>query len=92
MSIPENKSYLSAGLGALSPWGGSRSTTPKSQSRSETGRAVGSDGNALARQQGGDHTVSHLHGISAKRYPKDYPPLNARWFYAADVSVANEHI
>ncbi|KAI9787574.1 MAG: hypothetical protein M1839_000105 [Geoglossum umbratile] len=82
MATPEKKSYLLPTF--ASPWQSapnSRSSTPKpSQPSSET---VGTG--QLGMQQGGDHTISHRHWLSLKKYPPDCPPLNARWFYAVDV-------
>ncbi|KZF20128.1 DDHD-domain-containing protein [Xylona heveae TC161] len=78
MSTPENKSYLAAGLNAISPWG-SRSTTPKSTP------APGPKEPVLGQQQGGDHVVSHSHRLSLRKYPKDCPRLDVRWYYAVDV-------
>ncbi|KAI9683672.1 MAG: hypothetical protein M1829_004977 [Trizodia sp. TS-e1964] len=77
-------SYLPVGLSGLSPWG-SRSTTPK-PNQSEDDKGAISDGAKPSQQQGGDHVVSRRHRLSLKKYPLDCPPLNARWFYAADVS------
>ena len=76
------KSYLSAAVESISPWGGSRSSTPKPP-------ATAAEGSGLKNQQGGDHTTqSWKHGLSSKRYPPDCPPLTARWFYAVDVEFA----
>ncbi len=69
-------------LGSISPWGPSRSTTPKIGTTSDVAEKS-PDG--LGRQQGGDHTVSHRHQLSRRLYPRDCPKLNVRWFYAVDV-------
>ncbi|KAH0538471.1 hypothetical protein FGG08_004920 [Glutinoglossum americanum] len=82
MAVPEKKSYLLPGL--PSPWQSgpnSRSSTPRP---SQSGNEAAADGQ-LGMQQGGDHTVSHRHWLSLKKYPPDCPSLNARWFYAIDV-------
>ncbi|CAL3971357.1 hypothetical protein PZA11_007864 [Diplocarpon coronariae] len=85
-STPENKSekpersYLSTAVDSISPWGGSRSSTPKPASTTVPG-----EGSGLGHQRGGDHTTQNWHGFSSKRYPADCPPLNARWFHAVDV-------
>ncbi|KAI9836855.1 MAG: hypothetical protein M1819_001020 [Sarea resinae] len=79
MANPESKSYLSAGINAISPWG-SRSATPKPGLT----HGLGGEG-GLGKQQGGDHTISHSHRLSSKRYPRDCPPLTVKWFYAVDV-------
>ncbi|KAF4636995.1 hypothetical protein G7Y89_g1091 [Cudoniella acicularis] len=83
------KSYLTAAVESISPWGGSRSSTPK-PSPSPTvdpGKASG-----LKNQHGGDHTTQHWYGLSLKDYPGDCPPLNARWFNAVDVPKRKPHL
>ena len=80
-STPQNKSeksYLSAAVESISPWSTPRTATPTLKD------ASGSEGSGLKNQKGGDHS-SHRYGVPAKSYPKDCPPLNARWFYAVDV-------
>ena len=83
MSTPENKSYLAAGISALSPWG-SRATTP---------RQLGFEGDelppeaSLGSQRGGDHTINRTHRQSSRNYPRDCPPLAVQWFHAVDVST-----
>ncbi|KAI9762559.1 MAG: hypothetical protein M4579_000362 [Chaenotheca gracillima] len=79
MSSPENRSFLVPGLGGLSPWG-SRSSTPK-----PTSSASNPGDSSLGNQRGGDHSVSHRHKLSLKKYPPDCPSLNVKWFYAVDV-------
>lgn len=74
-SKPE-KSYLAAAAESISPWGPTRSSTPKPPTDNL---------DPSAQQQGGDHSVNHRYGLSARRYPKDCPPLKTRWFYAVDV-------
>jgi hypothetical protein len=77
------KSYLTVAVESISPWSGSRSSTPKPPSTAAPREASG-----LRNQQGGDHTTqSWKYGLSSKRYPPDCPPLNARWFYAVDVEL-----
>jgi hypothetical protein len=76
----QEKSYLSVTVESLTPWGISRSSTPKPASISAPG-----EGSGLKNQHGGDHSTHHWHGLSLKRYPSDCPMLNARWFYAVDV-------
>lgn len=60
------KSYLSAAVDSMSPWGGSRSSTPKPASITGSGEASG-----LKNQHGGDATTQHWHGIRSKDYPVD---------------------
>jgi len=76
----QEKSYLSAAVESISPWGGSRSSTPK-----PTATTAAGEGSGLKNQHGGDHVTQSWHGLSLKRYPPDCPALNARWFYAVDV-------
>lgn len=83
MSTPENKSYLAAGISALSPWG-SRASTP---------RQLGFEGDelppeaSLGSQRGGDHTINRTHRQSLRNYPRDCPSLAVQWFHAIDVST-----
>ncbi|KAL4889126.1 DDHD domain-containing protein [Aspergillus ambiguus] len=62
----------------MSAWNASRSPTPK-----VTGEH-GQRQEVLQRSQGEDHTVTHRHRLSQRRYPRDCPPLKVRWFYAVD--------
>ncbi|KAL5364568.1 DDHD domain-containing protein [Aspergillus floccosus] len=62
----------------MSVWNITRSSTPKSTGDQSPPREV------LQRSQGEDHTVTHTHRLSLRRYPKDCPPLKVRWFYAVD--------
>jgi hypothetical protein len=69
-------------LDSFSPWGASRTSTPK------PGEKPASDGasqSGLSQQNGSDHRVSNRHRLSIRNYPDDCPPLNVRWFYAVDV-------
>jgi hypothetical protein len=85
-STPENKperaerSYLSAAVESITPWGSSRPSTPKPATTTVPG-----EGSGLKNQHGGYQSTHQWHGLSSKRYPSDCPPLNARWFYAVDV-------
>ncbi|KAK1141374.1 hypothetical protein N8T08_009165 [Aspergillus melleus] len=38
----------------------------------------------LQQSKGEDHTVTHTHRLSLRRYPRDCPALRVRWFYAVD--------
>ncbi|GAQ47239.1 DDHD domain protein [Aspergillus niger] len=62
-------------FGAFTPGKPPRSTTPQPDNGTK---------DLLQRSRGEDHTVSHRHGLSPRRYPKDCPPLKVRWFYAVD--------
>ncbi|PWY93366.1 DDHD-domain-containing protein [Aspergillus sclerotioniger CBS 115572] len=62
-------------FGAFSPWNTSRSTSPQPFNDTK---------DVLQRSRGEDHTVTHRHGLSLRRYPKDCPPLRVKWFYAVD--------
>ena len=66
-------------LGSISPWNTSRSTTPQPGSTDNKEKKDG-----LQRSQGIDHTVTHRHHLSLRRYPKDCPPRKTRCFYAVD--------
>ncbi|CAI7570858.1 unnamed protein product [Penicillium glandicola] len=74
MAGVEQKSFL----GTLTPWSTPRSTTPAPQPGDHRKSDV------LQRSQGEDHTVTHMHRLSMRRYPPDCPPLKVRWFYAVD--------
>lgn len=75
-------------LESISPWGPSRSTTPKPPNPlGEAERSV--DG--FGKQQGGDHAVRHRHQLSLRNYPRDCPALNVRWFYAVDVGHRHQY-
>ena len=68
----EQKSFL----GTLSPWSTPRSVTPQPSDPPKP--------DVLQRSQGEDHTVTHRHRLSMRRYPPDCPALKVRWFYAVD--------
>ncbi|KAM3081184.1 hypothetical protein ACMFMF_003100 [Clarireedia jacksonii] len=76
---PLEKSYLSAAVESISPWGGSRASTPKATTPTFPGEGSG------LKNHGGDHSTSHWPGWSAKNYPPDCPPLSTRWFHAVDI-------
>lgn len=88
-STPSNekpeKSYLTAAVGSLNPWGSSRTATPDPFT---SGNAK-DEGSGLKNQHGKDFRTPKRHGIGSRRYPPDCPPLNARWFYAVDVSSSS---
>jgi hypothetical protein len=66
------KSYLSAAVESISPWGGSRSSTPNPSSAGGPG-----EGSGLKNQHGGDATTQHWHGIRLKDYPVDCKPRHS---------------
>ncbi|OJJ50443.1 hypothetical protein ASPZODRAFT_126310 [Penicilliopsis zonata CBS 506.65] len=66
-------------LGAISPWSTPRSATPQPSTQDHLEYK-----GALQRSQGNDHTVTARNWVSLSQYPKDCPPLRARWFYAVD--------
>jgi hypothetical protein len=78
------KSYLTAAVESFNPWAASRSSTPDTASL-----AAKEEGSGLKNQHGKDHSTPRRHGLGSRRYPPDCPPLNARWFYAVDVSTNN---
>jgi hypothetical protein len=87
-STPENKSekaeksYLSAAVESITPWGSSRPSTVK-----HTSTALPGEGSGLKNQHGGYQSTHQWHGVNSTKYPSDCPPLNARWFYAVDVRL-----
>lgn len=60
------KSYLTSAVESISPWGGSRSSTPKPTQTINPGEASG-----LKNQHGGDHASQHWYGLSSRDYPTD---------------------
>jgi hypothetical protein len=73
-SDKSEKSYLSAAVGSISPWGGSRASIPKpaaSSSASASASVGGGGGSGLKNQHGADATTHHWHGIRLKDYPVD---------------------
>lgn len=84
---PLERSYLSAAVESISPWGGSRASTPKPTTPTFSG-----EGSGLKNQHGGDHSTNHWHGWSTKNYPQDCPPLNPRWYHAVDVGTHTQSI
>ena len=80
------KSYLSGAIESISPWGTSRSTTPKPPPTARAGPGEGS-GLKNVNQHGGYQNSHQLYGLSSRKYPNDCPPLVARWFYAVDVRI-----
>ena len=71
-------------LESFSPWGTSRSTTPKLVE----GKEQETDTGKLSNQKGADHAISRLHRPTLKDYPSDCPKGNIRWYYATDVRTA----
>ncbi|KAL9108558.1 MAG: hypothetical protein Q9227_006644 [Pyrenula ochraceoflavens] len=69
-------------LGSLSPWSGSRNSTPPPSASSE-----GHEKDEKLQNRGAlDHSVTFKSSIpSFSRYPRDCPPLKTRWYYAVDV-------
>ncbi|GAT30412.1 DDHD domain protein [Aspergillus luchuensis] len=74
-SLMSKDSQRGTFFGAFTPGKPPRSTTPQPDNGTK---------DLLQRSRGEDHTVSHRHGLSPRRYPKDCPPLKVRWFYAVD--------
>ncbi|KAI2715400.1 hypothetical protein CBS147332_5054 [Penicillium roqueforti] len=74
MAGAEQKSFL----GTLTPWSTPKSATSTPQLGDHQKKDV------LQRSQGEDHTVTHMHRLSMRRYPPDCPPSKVRWFYAVD--------
>jgi hypothetical protein len=76
MAEATNRSSLAT---ALFPW--SRTSTPPSSPLQKPKDKTP----ALRQSDGLDHTIS-LGPRNLPRYPKDCPPLRARWYYAVDVA------
>ncbi|RMZ92020.1 hypothetical protein DV736_g754, partial [Chaetothyriales sp. CBS 134916] len=68
-------------LGSISPWAKSSTTPPRSPQRDQS--ATSEDG--LKPTSGVDHMINARPSPSLRKYPKDCPPLKAKWFYAVDV-------
>lgn len=66
-------------LGSINPW--SRTNTPQPKSPRQ-----GPQEDALKPSSGLDHAISTRPVPSSRRYPRDCPPLKARWYYAVDVA------
>ncbi|KAJ9605289.1 hypothetical protein H2200_009946 [Cladophialophora chaetospira] len=76
MAEATNRSSLAS---TIFPW--SRSSTPPPKSPLQNPR----DKSPVLKQSDGlDHTIS-IGPRNLPRYPKDCPPLKARWYYAVDV-------
>lgn len=72
-------------LGAINPW--SRSTSPAPKSPRQAPQPTKEGGNASLKPTSGlDHSISARPVPSLRRYPKDCPALNSRWYYAVDVA------
>jgi len=81
------KSYLSAAVESIYPWGGSAAGTLRSSTPKPRDVSAG-EGSGLKNHhgKGADHSTSYFKGFSKRRYTSDCPELNVRWFYAVDVS------
>ncbi|KAK4991469.1 hypothetical protein LTR50_001861 [Elasticomyces elasticus] len=82
MAMPDNQSYLSAGMNILSPWGSRSPVMKPSQEQ------IDKKNPAEARtscQRGGDHKIGNRHRLSLRKYPRDCPALKVQWFHAIDV-------
>jgi hypothetical protein len=79
MSSPPNKQGYLSGISSYSPWS-SRSATPN-----PTAQEKRQGDPAFEPQRGGDHSISKRHRLSLRKYPRDCPPLNVKWFHAVDI-------
>ncbi|KPI45702.1 putative phospholipase, mitochondrial [Cyphellophora attinorum] len=69
-------------LGSLSPWSRSSTPTPKSPQVKSQPKPEG-----LRQAPGLDHAVNiYRPSPSLKKYPRDCPPIVAKWYYAVDVA------
>jgi hypothetical protein len=78
MAAAEKTSFL----GSLSPWALSRNSSPNPLARGASDSSIATASKDENKQV--DHSVSLRPSPSLRRYPKDCPPLNTRWFYATD--------
>ena len=67
-------------LGSISPW---RSSTPVPNSPRH---APKEDTSKPAPAPAADHSISLRPSPSLRSYPRDCPPLKAKWYYAVDVA------
>ena len=65
-------------LGSISPW---RATTPAPRSPRQPPKE-----DTLKPAPAMDHSISLRPSPSLRHYPRDCPPLKARWYYAVDVA------
>jgi hypothetical protein len=79
MAAAEKTSFL----GSLSPWSVSRNPSPNPLARGASDAPIETASKDENKQV--DHSISLRPSPSLRRYPKDCPPLNTRWFYATDV-------
>ncbi|ETN39544.1 uncharacterized protein HMPREF1541_05770 [Cyphellophora europaea CBS 101466] len=68
-------------LGSLSPWTRASTPPPKSPQVRPLNQPEG-----LRQSTGVDHAISIRPSPNLHRYPRDCPPLRARWYYAVDVA------
>ncbi|RMD39176.1 hypothetical protein DV735_g5953, partial [Chaetothyriales sp. CBS 134920] len=68
-------------LGSISPWAKPSTTPPKSAQHDPP--AASEDG--LKPTSGIDHIINARPSPSLRKYPRDCPPLKAKWFYAVDI-------
>ena len=79
MAAAEKTSFLES----LSPWSVSRNPSPNPLARGASDASIETASKDENKQV--DHSVSLRPSPNLRRYPKDCPPLNTRWFYATDV-------
>ncbi|KAJ0120134.1 DDHD domain-containing protein [Diaporthe amygdali] len=72
------KSTWASAVESINPWSVSRSSTP-------TPREPPAPPAPKPTNQGGDHSINPIYGISSRRYPPDCPPLKVQWFHAVDI-------
>lgn len=79
--MAESSRPASSFLGSITSWSRSNTPPPKSPLVKPS---EGSPG--LKQSTGLDHTINLRPSPSLRKYPKDCPPLKARWYYAVDVA------
>lgn len=84
MAEATNKN-ASSFLGTINPW--SRTNTPPPKSPKQVPQATPREAaTPLKPTSGLDHSLSARPVPSLRRYPKDCPTLQSRWYYAVDVA------
>lgn len=86
--VPDNnvsRSYLSETLSAYSPWGSTRTSTPKPPDGHGDDGPIAAPSPTPPAQRGGDHSVRMRRKIKREDYPRDCPRLAVQWYHAVDV-------
>ncbi|KAI1875608.1 uncharacterized protein JN550_001894 [Neoarthrinium moseri] len=83
------KSYFATAVESVNPWTISRSSTPGPREDKEKSKQKEMPPPPKpmpeSSKKADDHAITTLYGQSFRKYPPDCPPLNVKWFHAADV-------